>query len=142
MVLAEALGRRPWSETLFNGTSTALIACLGCLVYVGLAGNSDPRMAVPAAAMSAAAVHLANISLVAGAVAAQHHLPYCPTWWEIASSEVGGHALMFLAGGLLGALLFWQQLSGGPLLLVAIITYVWARRRERHPLLYLTRTHR
>lgn len=140
MILAEALGRRPWTETLFNATSTAFVTGLGSLVYTGLAGDGTLWMAITAAAASAVAVHLANVSLVAGAVAAHHSLPYCPTWRAMASSQVGEHALMFLAGGLLGALLLWQPLSGGPLLLVAVVTYIWTRWRNGYPFLCLTRS--
>jgi len=140
MILAEALGRRPWVETLFNATSTAIATGLGCLLYAGLAGNGGLWMAVAAAVASAIAVHLANVSLVAGAVATHHGLFYCPTWRAMASGEAGKHALMFLGGGLLGALLLWQPLSGGPLLLVAVATYIWTRWRDRLPLPCLTRT--
>jgi hypothetical protein len=131
MAVAQMRMRRPWYEILFNAASAALAAYVSGLVYVGLATISEPWTMLMAAAISAVALHVTNISLVSGAAAIQRHLTYGRTWHEVATIEVYDHVLMFLVGGLLALPLVLKPLTAGLLLLVVIVHSLWAYRQDR-----------
>jgi hypothetical protein len=131
MAVAQGRMRRPWYEIGFNMASATLEVYVGGLVYAGLALVSGPWTTLVAAAISAAALYLTNISLVSGAVAAQHHLTYRRIWHEAATAEAFDHVLMFLVGGLLALPLVWKPFMAGLLLLVTMIHTLWTHHQHR-----------
>jgi len=108
--------RRPWCEVGFNAASTALQMFVAGTIGVGLARVGGSWIALAAAFAGAAAMYLLNSALVAGAVAAQHHLPYGRIWREVAGAEPLDHVLMFLVGGLFGLPWAWMPVCAGLLL--------------------------
>jgi hypothetical protein len=136
MVVAEVLSRRPWYEVAFNGASSAVEVALGSIVYVGLVSGGRLGIVISAAVASGVLIYLTNAALVAGAVATQRGLSYRQVWQETIFARVAEHALMLLAGGLLAAVLTWQPLSGGVLLVMALVAYAWLRRRVYYALPY------
>jgi hypothetical protein len=131
LVVAQVRMRRPWYEIGFNTASAIVEVYVGGLVCAGLALVSGPWTTLAAAVISAAALYVTNISLVSGAVAAQHRLTYCRIWHETATAEAFDHVLMFLVGGLMALPFVWKPFIAGLMLQVSIIHTLWTHHQRR-----------
>ncbi|MEJ5199973.1 MAG: hypothetical protein WHX53_13700 [Anaerolineae bacterium] len=127
---AQFLRRRPWYEAGFNVGCSVLGVFVGGALYAGLTLLGGSWGAAPGALLAAAAFYLVNSSLVAGAVAAQHHLPYNHIWREVAGSEPLNHVLMFLTGGLLALPWAWKPAIAGLLLVGVVMRLVEGRPQK------------
>jgi hypothetical protein len=103
---AELFNRRPWFEATFNAACTAVQVCAAGVLWLAAASlGSSPWIVVSGAILVAMVLHLANVSVVAGAVSTQQGMQYRQIWPQMASTDAGDQLLMFALGASL-ALLF------------------------------------
>ncbi len=137
MVVSQALRRRPWCEITFNAASTAVGVFVGGTICAALSHVEGIWTAPVAALASAVALHLVNSSLIAGAVAAHHRLPYFDILQKIAHAEPLDHVLMFITGGLLALPWPWKPaflgllLAGLALRILQAQSRNWSLRRQQ-----------
>ncbi len=130
VVIAQIINRRPWYETAFNVASTVVGVFVGGTICAVLALVKGAWAAPVAALVSAAALYLVNSSLVAGAVATQHRLPYLDILQKVAQAQPLDHAIMFAAGGFLALPWPWKPAFMGFVLAGVMLRFLQAQHRS------------
>ena len=127
--VAQILRRRPWHEIGFNAAVTTLEVFVGGMIYTGLMHAAGSWSTSIAALIGAAIFYLVNSSLVAGAVAFQHHLTYHHIWREMSVAGLFDQSLMFLIGGLLALPFAWKPVAAA-LLAAMLVTHFLKTGRQ------------